>query len=465
MTSTTGNTPAAAASGPGPGIPATTGTPATPNTAHSHLDSNLAFARRMDRIDPLAHYRGRFIGIGTDHTDNPQTDADPRNAATPAGRSGSSVVYLDGNSLGRPTTASAQRIAEFISHEWGGRLIRGWDEQWMDLPLQIGDALGTAALGAAPGQVVIGDSTTVMLYKLARAAVDARPGRTEIVLDSDNFPTDRYILEGIAAERGLTLRWIDVDLTSGVTPEQVHEVVGENTALVLLSHVAYRSGFLADMSAITRIAHDVGALVLWDLCHSVGSVPVELDAAGVDLAVGCTYKYLNGGPGSPAFAYVRAELQESLTQPIQGWMGTRDIFLMGPGYTPATGIRRFMSGTPAIVGMLAMQDTIGMINEAGIDALRTKSVALTEFAISLVDEWLAPLGVTVASPRDANRRGGHVTIDHPAMREVTARLWRQDVIPDFRAPEGLRIGLSPLSTSFVETYEGVAAIRDVMLGL
>ncbi|MFT2818308.1 kynureninase [Leifsonia sp. A12D58] len=453
-----------------------TSTPASGNqqpatdAGRSRLDGHLAFARRMDRIDPLAHFRSRFIGVDPAQTDASQTnasltDADPRDAATPAARAGSSVVYLDGNSLGRPTKASAERIAEFITHEWGGRLIRGWDEKWMDLPLQIGDALGTAALGAVPGQVVIGDSTTVMLYKLARAAVDARPGRTEIVLDTDNFPTDRYILEGIAAERGLTLRWIEVDLTAGVTPEQVHDVVGENTALVVLSHVAYRSGFLADMSAITQIAHDAGALVLWDLCHSVGSVPIDLDAAGIDLAVGCTYKYLNGGPGSPAFGYVRADLQDSLAQPIQGWMGTRDIFLMGPGYSPATGIRRFMSGTPAIVGMLAMQDTIGMIGEAGIDKLRAKSVALTEFTITLVDAWLAPLGVTVASPRDADRRGGHVTIDHPAMREVTARLWRQDVIPDFRAPEGLRIGLSPLSTSFVETYEGVAAIRDVMQGL
>ena len=414
------------------------------------LDANLAFARRMDRIDGLAHYRAQFVG----------TEAVGSNIESP-----NAVVYLDGNSLGRPTRACVERISDFLTNAWGTRLIRGWDDEWMDLPLRIGDDLGRAALGAAPGQVLVGDSTTVMLYKLARAAVDSRPGRTEIVLDTDNFPTDRYVLEGVAAERGLTLRWIRSDPASGVTPEQVRQVIGPQTALVLLSHVAYRSGFLADVREITRVAHDAGALVLWDLCHSVGSVPVELDLWGVDLAVGCTYKYLNGGPGSPAFGYVRDDLHDVLAQPIQGWMGTKDVFTMGPEYVPAVGIRSFMSGTPAIVGMLAMQDTIAMIEDAGIEQVRAKSVALTEFAITLVDDWLAPMGVTVGSPREQTHRGGHVTINHPAMRQVTTTLWEHDVLPDFRAPDGLRIGLSPLCTSFVETYEGVAAIRDVLRGI
>nr|WP_241974698.1 aminotransferase class V-fold PLP-dependent enzyme [Cryobacterium mannosilyticum] len=407
----------------------------------------------MDRIDGLAHYRRQFVGtdgVG-DATPNP-------------------FAYLDGNSLGRPSLASVARITEFLTHDWGTRLIRGWDEQWMDLPLKIGDDLGRAALGAGPGQVFVGDSTTVLLYKLARAAVDYRridtePVRTEIVLDTDNFPTDRYLLEGIAAERGLTLRWIHADPASGVTVDQVRQAVGPQTALVLLSHVAYRSGFLADMRTITELVHTAGGLVLWDLSHSVGSVPVELDLCDVDLAVGCSYKYLNGGPGAPAFGYVRRDLQDVLTQPIQGWMGTKDVFTMGPGYVPADGIRRFMSGTPAIVGMLAMQDTIAMIEEAGIEQVRAKSVALTEFALSLVDTWLVPLGVRVTSPREHTHRGGHVTINHPAMRQVTKTLWEHDVIPDFRGPDALRIGLSPLSTSFVETFEGVAAIRDVLRGV
>jgi kynureninase len=410
-------------------------------------DAHLAFARRMDRIDGLAHYRARFLG-----TDVDAELANPR-------------AYLDGNSLGRPVRASAERIAEFLNTEWGTRLIRGWDEQWMDLPLKIGDDLGRVCLGAAPGQVFVGDSTTVLLYKLARAAVDSRPQRTEIVLDRDNFPTDRYILEGIARERGLTLRWIDSDPEVGVTAEQVRQAVGRQTSLILLSHVAYRSGYLADMPAITAIAHEHGALVLWDLSHSVGSVPVELDLCDVDLAVGCSYKYLSGGPGAPAFGYVKSDLHDVLTQPIQGWMGAQAIFDMGPGYVPATGIRRFMSGTPAVVGMLAMQDTIAMLDEATIEAVRAKSVALTEFAITLVDEWLAPMGVTVASPREQTHRGGHVSVNHPLMRQVTKILWDNDVIPDFRAPNGLRLGLAPLSTSFVETYDGVAAVRDVLRGI
>ncbi|WP_104129877.1 kynureninase [Cryobacterium sp. N21] len=416
-------------------------------TSSTGRGAHLAFARRMDRIDGLAHYRARFLG----------TDADP---ATANPRS-----YLDGNSLGRPLRASAERITDFLANDWGTRLIRGWDEQWMELPLQIGDDLGRTCLGAAAGQVFVGDSTTVLLYKLARAAVDSRPRRTEIVVDSDNFPTDRYILEGIARERGLTLRWIESDTEGGVTADQVRSVVGPQTSLVLLSHVAYRSGYLADMQAITAVAHEHEALVLWDLSHSVGSVAVDLDACDVDLAVGCSYKYLSGGPGAPAFGYVKSDLQEVLSQPIQGWMGAQAIFEMGPGYVPATGIRRFMSGTPAVVGMLAMQDTIAMIDEATIGSVRAKSVALTEFAITLVDEWLAPMGVTVASPREQTHRGGHVTINHPLMRQVTRILWDNDVIPDFRSPNGLRLGLAPLSTSFVETYDGVAAVRDVLRGI
>ena len=228
--------------------------------------------------------------------------------------------------------------------------------------------------------------------------------------------------------------------------------------MVVLSHVAYRSGYLADAAELTRIAHDAGALILWDLCHSAGSVPVHADEWGFDLAVGCTYKYLNGGPGSPAFAYVASRHHDALAQPIQGWMGTADVFAMGPDYTPAAGMRRFLSGTPPIVGMLAMQDTLAMIDRAGIEAIRAKSIALTEFAVRVSDAMLAPLGVEVASPRDAAQRGGHVTLSHPAMREVTARLWAEDVIPDYRDPDGLRIGLSPLSTSFAETYAGLVAV-------
>ena len=357
------------------------------------------------------------------------------------------------------------RLARFVEEEWGGRLIRGWDERWFDLPRTIGDELGRVVLGAAAGQTAIGDSTTVLLYKLMRAAVAARPGRTEIVIDRDNFPTDRYVAAGIAEECGLTLRWIDVDLAAGVTADQLAAVVGEQTALVVVSQVAYRSAWLADVPGLTRIAHDAGALVLWDLCHSAGSVEVELDAWGVDLAVGCSYKYLNGGPGAPAYCYVARRHLDTLTQPIQGWMGAVDPFLMGPTYTPASGIRRFLSGTPPIVGMLAVQDMLELVDEAGMAAVRAKSVALTSYAVEVADDLLADRGVVLASPRDPALRGGHVTLKHPLMREVTAALWERDVIPDYRDPGGLRIGLSPLSTSFAEVEQGLVAVRDTLAGL
>ena len=397
----------------------------------------LDLAKELDAQDPLAPFRERFL---------PAEDV---------------IAYLDGNSLGRPLVATAEQMQSFIAAAWGTRLIRGWDEEWMGWPETTGDLIGTAVIGAAQGQAVVADSTTVMLYKLARAAVGARPGRTEIVVDSDNFPTDRYVLEGIAAERGLTLRWVETDPASGIAPEQVAEAVGPLTALVVFSHVAYRSGFMADVPAITAIAHEAGALVLWDLCHSAGSVPIHLDDWGVDLAVGCTYKYLNGGPGAPAFGYVRAGLHDEMRQPIWGWMGRQDVFSMGPGYAPSDGIRSLLSGTPAILGMLPVRTGVELVAEAGIEAIRAKSILLTDYAIDVVDSWPPGLGVRLASPRASAQRGGHVTIVRPDFREVTAALWARGVIPDFRAPDGIRIGLSPLSTSFVELHDAMEVIRDV----
>jgi kynureninase len=305
----------------------------------------------------------------------------------------------------------------------------------------------------------------VLLYKLMRSALAARPGRTEIVIDRDQFPTDRYVAMGIADECGMTLRWVDVDTTAGLTPEQVAGVVGEQTALVVVNHVAYRSAWLADVAAITRVTHDAGALVLLDMCHSAGVVPSELDAWAVDLAAGCTYKYLNGGPGSPAFCYVAARHLDTFTQPIQGWMGNTDPFLMGPDYEPVQGIRRFLSGTPAVVGMLAVQDMVDLVEEAGLDAVRKKSEQLTSHAVDLSGEHLAAYDVQVISPTDPAQRGGHITLHHPRMQEVVATLWERDVIPDYRDPGGLRVGLSPLSTSYDEVERGILAVRDVLAGL
>jgi kynureninase len=399
-------------------------------------DDLRARAEDLDAQDPLRGQREAFL---------PTADV---------------VAYLDGNSLGRPLHAAKERLAAFVDGPWADRLIRSWDEDWMTWPEQVGDQLGRVALGAAPGQVVVADSTTVLLYKLSRAAVDARPGRTEVVLGSDDFPTDRYVLEGIAAERGLTLRWVDTDPDLGMTVDQVAVVLGPATALVVLSHVSYRSSYVADLAVVAAVAHEAGALLLADLCHSVGVLPIELDAWGVDLAVGCGYKYLNGGPGAPAFAYVRAGLD--VRQPIWGWMGRADPFTMGPGYEPAPGIRQLVSGTPPVLAMVPLRASLDQLEEVGVHAVRAKSVQLTAFALSLADAWLAPAGVRVATPRDPALRGGHITVCRSDFRAVTAALWERGVIPDFRHPDGIRVGLAPLSTSFTELYDGMSVLRDLV---
>ena len=400
-------------------------------------------SEQLDATDKLAAYRERFV--------------------EPA--DGSVVAYLDGNSLGRPLRVTAASLAAFVQGDWGTGLIRSWDKKWMDEPTVLGDRLGEVVLGAAPGQTFIGDSTSVLLYKLLRAGLEGQPGRNQIVIDRDNFPTDRFIVEGIAAERDAEIVWIDPDPTTGVTPADVAAAVGPRTAVVLLSHVAYRSGFLADAPTITRLVKDAGGLMMWDLCHSVGSVPLELDAWGVDLAVGCTYKYLNGGPGAPALAYINSSLVSRLRQPIWGWMGAADPFEMSANFEPAANVRRFITGTPPILAMQPLKDMTELIADVGMVAIREKSIALTEHALALAEEQLEPLGVEIASPRDPSQRGSHVSVNHPLFADVTARLWEQGVIPDFRPPYGLRIGLSPLSTSFAEVQRGIEAIRDVLVSL
>ena len=391
-----------------------------------------------DAADPLAGFRTRFVpapGV---------------------------LAYLDGNSLGRPPALTAERLERFVREDWGTRLIRGWDEGWWTRPETLGDRVGALALGAGPGQTVVADSTTVLFYKLARAAVAARPGRGEIVADTDNFPTDRYVIESIAAERGLRLRWIETDPAAGVTPEQVAAAVGPDTALVTFSHVAYRSGWIADAARITATAHAAGALTLWDLSHSAGSVPCHLDDWGVDLAVGCTYKYLCGGPGAPAFGYARRDLIPQLDQPVPGWVGRRDPFEMAQAYEPGPGVRRLLSGTPPVLGMLPLTVSLELLAEAGIEAVREKSLLLTGYALELSDAWLAPLGVSVASPRDPARRGGHITLVRPGFAELLAPLYERGVLPDYREPDGLRIGLAPLTTTFAEVHDGLAVLRDLI---
>jgi kynureninase len=394
-------------------------------------------AEELDAADPLARFRDRFVR------------ADP------------SLIYLDGNSLGMLPEVTARRISEVVGQEWGAGLISSW-AHWMDLPQQVGDLLGRHLLGAAPGQVVIADSTTVNLYKLAWAALDDRPGRHVIVTDDDNFPTDRYVLEGVAGQRGAQLRLIHTDMDDGVSEQAVGSAVGADTALVSLSHVAYRSGALADMAALTAVVHDAGALVLWDLCHSVGSVPVELDSSGADLAVGCSYKYLNAGPGAPAFLYVREGLQDRLRQPVQGWFGQRDQFAMGPGYDPAPGIARFLSGSPNVIGTVAVEEGARLLGEAGIGALRAKGMLLTDYLITLADAWLTPLGCVLASPRDAGRRGSHVSLRHPEAWRISQALIQAGVVGDYRTPDRLRLGPAPISTLFTDVWDALKLTREII---
>jgi kynureninase len=393
-------------------------------------------AEALDRADPLGRLRDRFL------IDDPE------------------LVYLDGNSLGRLPRATPERLARLVREEWGSELIRAWDH-WLELPMQVGDLIGTQLLGAREGEVVVADSTTVNLYRAAVAGLDARPDRRVIVTDRDNFPTDRYVLEGLAAARGLEFRWIGADPIEGPQPADVAAVLDEHVALVTLTHVNYRSAAIADLPAITALAHGAGALTLWDLSHTTGSVPAELTAGGADLAVGCTYKYLNGGPGAPAFVYVRRELQPALRNPIWGWFGRRDQFAMAQGYDPAPGIRSWLVGTSPILALAAVEVGARLSAEARIERIRAKGIALTEYAVTLHDAWLAPLGFTLGSPRDAARRGAHVSVRRADARDLCAQLIARGVIPDFREPDSIRLGLAPLYTRFVDVHRGLDILRSL----
>jgi kynureninase len=395
-------------------------------------------ARALDTADPLTGFRDRFAM------------PDP------------SVVYLDGNSLGRPPMAALEAVAN-AGCKWSEALIRGWtDEAWLDYPLRVGDRLAAGVLGASAGEVAVTDSTTVNLYRLAVAALEARRPRRIVVIERSEFPTDRYVVEGLARERDLEIRWIEADPVEGLSTGDVASALDGGVALVILSAVNYRSAAIVDIAAVTSAAREAGALVIWDLSHAGGSIPVELGANRVDLAVGCTYKYLNGGPGAPAYLYVRRELQDALQPPIQGWFAERDQFAMGPRFERRPGIGGWLVGTPGILGLAAVEAGVELTAEAGIDRIRAKGTALTGYAIELFDAWLAPLGFGLGSPRDSARRGAHVAIRHPEADRLTQALIERNVIPDFRAPDSIRVGLSPLTTSFEDIHHGLTALRDLL---
>jgi kynureninase len=406
-----------------------------------NFNSSRSFAEELDTSDPLASYRTRFV------------ISDPN------------LVYLDGNSLGRMTHASLERVRQVAEKEWGTDLIRGWNENWWEAPVRIGDKIARL-VGAAPGQMVACDTVSVNLFKLAAAALALRPGRTRIVTDLLNFPSDLYILQGLVNSLGNRHTILRIGSTDGdITPDldALAAAIDDNTALLTLSHVTFKSGYLYEMGEITELAHRHGALVLWDLSHSAGAAPVALETCNADFAIGCTYKYLNGGPGAPAFIYVRKELQQQVVSPICGWWGQNAPFAFGLDYTPAPGVARFLTGSQPILSMLAMEAALDPLLEVGMASLREKSLLLSEYLIFLSDTLLTPLGFLLGSPRNPERRGSHISLRHPEGYRINRALIEEmNVLPDFREPDNLRLGLTPLYTSFAEVWEGVERIRQAV---
>lgn len=404
------------------------------------LPTDVAYANTLDERDPLAHFRERFV----------ITDPD--------------LIYMDGNSLGRLPKDTIAVAENLLYEQWGTRLIRSWNEGWFTAPERIGAKIARL-IDAQPDEVVVADSTSVNLFKLVIAALRHQAGRKRILTDDLNFPSDLYILQGAVDLLG-TQHKIEV-LAS---PDGIHGPVAallanldQQVALVTLSHTVFKSGYVYDMEKITSAAHDAGALVLWDLSHSVGSVPVNLNAAHVDLAVGCTYKYLNGGPGAPAFLFIRRDLQERLHNPITGWGGQKNPFNFALSYQPATGLRGFLTGTPPIAALSLIEPGIDMLLEAGLDSLRAKSMQQSKYLIALWETLLQPLGFTLNSPRDVQQRGSHLSLGHAeGLRIDLALLNEMKVLPDFRAPQNIRLGIAPLYTSFRDIHTAVMRLEKVV---
>lgn len=398
-----------------------------------------AYALELDARDPLAHFRKRFFV------------AEPE------------LVYMDGNSLGRLPLDTLPRAQRLIQQEWGARLIRSWNEGWFDAPERIGAKIARL-IGARPDEVIVADSTSINLFKLVAAALRAQPNRRRILTDNLNFPSDLYIMQGAieTLDKGHRLEILR-------SPDGVHGPVAklkaalnEDVALVILSHTVFKSGYVYDLAEITAAAHAVGALILWDFSHTVGSVPVDVQAARADLAVGCSYKYVNGGPGAPAFLYVRQDLQEILRNPLSGWMGQKDPFAFCLEYQPESGLRKFLTGTPSVFSLALIEPGVDLLLEAGLDNLRQKSQRQTEYLIKLWRELLEPLGFTVNTPRAARRRGSHVSLGHPEGMRIDLALLDAGIIPDFRPPDNIRLGVAPLYTSYHDIYATIACLRSIV---
>jgi len=407
----------------------------------TNFSPSLSFAQQLDSQDPLASHRDQFV----------VTDPD--------------LIYLDGNSLGRMPRVAQEKAKQIVAEQWGNDLIRGWNRGWWEAPKRVGDKIGQL-IGAAEGQTIVTDTVSLNLFKLTTSALTLQPNKTRIVTDTFNFPSDLYVLQGIQQNLGNRHEIIRIGATDNdITPDiaALEASINDNTALITLSHVVFKSGYLYDMYHITDIAHKKGALVLWDLSHSVGSVPVQLDACNADLAIGCTYKYLNGGPGAPGFLYVNKTFQEKLSSPIWGWWGQKNPFDFSLNYEPAPGVQRFLVGTQPMTSLLTMEAALEPTLQAGMDAIRAKSILMTDYASYLTNIWLARLGFSLGSPRDSAIRGSHISIRHSdGYRINRALIEEMNVIPDFRAPDNIRLGFSSLYTSFVEIWEGFDRIKRVI---
>jgi kynureninase len=401
------------------------------------------YALELDKNDPLAHFKSQFV------------ISDP------------TMCYLDGNSLGRLPKATVTAINDFMTNEWGPEVVTGWSH-WVDEAQPTGDLLGEAALGAAAGQVLVCDTTSVNFYQLCLAAIHARPGRKTIITDAANFPTDRYILDGIAQQFGLNLVLIDnedpaIAQHERITTEVLAPYLNDDVALVTLEVIQYRSGARTDMKSITDQVRAIGALVVWDASHAVGAIELNLDANGVDLCVGCTYKYGNSGPGSPAWLYVSKRVQSELQVPIQGWFAQDAQFEMGPVFERSQTIRGFQIASPSLMGIRCVQTAFSMIKEAGIDAIAHKAAVGTAMMIELYDAWLAPLGIELNTSRNAKERGGHISLVHPDAAQICVAMRTiSNVIPDYRTPNSIRLAISPLPTSYVEIWDGLERMRDLV---
>lgn len=402
------------------------------------------FARELDAQDELAPFRAEFVIEDPD------------------------LIYLDGNSLGRLPKRTVEFMRRAIEMEWGERLIRVWNDGWVHTPTVLGAKIAQL-VGAQPDEILVTEATSVNLFKLAVAALQARPDRTKIVSDVFNFPSDLYILQGIIDLLGRRhrLELIPSADTITIDPAAVDIALDRETALVSLTHVAFKSAFMYDMARVTEQAHQAGALTLWDLSHSVGAVPVDLNGSNADLAVGCTYKYLNGGPGAPAFLYVRRDLQTQLSQPMWGWFAAKNPFAFDLDYTPADDISRYKVGTPPMLSMKAVEPALDILLEAGMERLRAKSIRQTAYMIFLAEQWLEPLGFTIGTPRRAEIRGSHVSVRHAESYRINRALIEAEppavkVIPDFRAPDNIRLGIAPLYTTFTDIYRAMARLREIV---